>query len=220
MRLAYHVMAAPAPIGLLLLARSERGLRHLAFMNQKSLKRVQADLAALSPGATWEHSISELKPITDQLDEYFDGTRRRFDIELDMVGSMFQLQVWSALRKIPYGVTRAYGEIAKLLGQPGAARAVGLANNQNPVPIVVPCHRVIGADGKLVGYGGGVARKKHLLELERRGAKLAPLDANRVIEEAHVIVRRPAAAPPRKKVAGKRLARKPPLAAAGARRPR
>jgi methylated-DNA-[protein]-cysteine S-methyltransferase len=104
----------------------------------------------------------------DQLDEYFAGERTEFDLELDLRGTEFQRRVWNALLTIPYGETRAYGEIAEQIGAPGAARAVGLANGRNPIAIIVPCHRVIGAGGQLTGYGGGLDRKRALLELEKR----------------------------------------------------
>jgi len=169
-RLAYHVMASP--VGLLLLARSERGLRYVDFLERRSLKRAFAAHAAAVPDAEWVPSLLELKPVVDQLEDYFCGTTTRFDLPLDLQGTDFQLRTWRALRAIPYGQTRTYGQIAKTLGQPGAARAVGLANNQNPVPIIVPCHRVIGADGSLTGYGGGLPRKRRLLELEARFARL------------------------------------------------
>ena len=168
MRLAYHVMSSP--LGLLFLARSTKGLRHLQFMDRKSIKRMIANHAAEYPEATWEPSLLELKPVVDQLDAYFCGNLTTFDLPLDPVGTEFQLKVWRALCRIPYGETRAYGQIAKAIGQPGAARAVGLANNHNPLPIVVPCHRVIGADGSLTGYGGGLPRKRKLLDLEARFA--------------------------------------------------
>ena len=167
-KLAYHVMASP--LGLLFLARAERGLRFVDFLERKSLKRAFASHAELVPDAKWEPSLLQLKPVVDQLDSYFCGNLTRFDLPLDLVGTEFQLKVWRALRGIPYGETRAYGQIAKGLGQPGAARAVGLANNHNPVPIIVPCHRVIGADGSLTGYGGGLPRKRKLLDLEARFA--------------------------------------------------
>ncbi len=171
MRLAYHVMSSP--LGLLFLAGTERGLRFLEFMDRKSLKRTLADHAPQVPEAKWEPSLLELKPVVDQLDGYFCGNVTEFRLPLDLVGSDFQRQVWAALLKIPYGETRTYGQVAKAIGQPRAARAVGLANNQNPVAIVVPCHRVIGADGSLTGYGGGLPRKRKLLELEARFAHLA-----------------------------------------------
>jgi methylated-DNA-[protein]-cysteine S-methyltransferase len=102
----------------------------------------------------------------EQLERYFDGALTEFDLPLDLAGSRFCLRVWEALREIPYGQTLSYGELALRVGRPGAARAVGIANARNPVAIVVPCHRVIGADGSLTGYGGGKERKRALLELE------------------------------------------------------
>lgn len=104
--------------------------------------------------------------VTAQLDEYFAGDREDFDLELEPEGSEFQLRVWTALRAIPYGSTTSYGEVARRIGQPSASRAVGLANGKNPIAIIVPCHRVIGADGSLTGYGGGLDRKRFLLALE------------------------------------------------------
>ncbi|HKQ59442.1 MAG TPA: methylated-DNA--[protein]-cysteine S-methyltransferase [Candidatus Eisenbacteria bacterium] len=171
MRLAYHMMSAPAPIGLLFLARTAKGLRYLEFMNRKSLKRMIAAHADALPDATWEPSLLELKSITEQLESYFLGTLREFEVPLDPVGSEFQLKVWGALSRIPFGETRSYGDIAKAVEQPKAARAVGLANHDNPIAIIVPCHRVIGAGGNLTGYGGGVNRKRWLLEHESRHAK-------------------------------------------------
>jgi methylated-DNA-[protein]-cysteine S-methyltransferase len=168
MRIAYHVMSSP--LGLLFLARTPRGLRHVDFMDRKSLKRMIANHAADHPDATWEPSLLDLRDVVDQLDEYFNGMRFGFDLPLDRHGSAFQAQVWTALEQIPFGETRTYGQIAKAVGQPKAARAVGLANNQNPIPIIVPCHRVIGASGKLTGYGGGLPRKKWLLQHEARFA--------------------------------------------------
>lgn len=104
-----------------------------------------------------------------QLDAYFAGELTEFDLPLHLVGTPFQLRVWEQLRLIPYGETRTYGELAEALGSPGASRAVGLANGKNPVSIVVPCHRVVGAGGSLTGYGGGLARKKRLLAFESGG---------------------------------------------------
>src|ERR1035438_1227704 len=108
-----------------------------------------------------------------QLRAYFAGQLRRFDLPLDMHGTPFQLRVWRELERIPYGETRSYSQIAAAIGAPRAVRAVGAANGANPIPIVVPCHRVIGASGKLVGYGGGLPLKRRLLELE--GARALPL---------------------------------------------
>ena len=102
----------------------------------------------------------------DQLDAYFEGERTTFDLPLAPVGSEFQQRVWAALQEIPYGQTESYGELAERIGSPGAARAVGLANGKNPIGILIPCHRVVGADGSLTGYGGGLDRKRQLLDLE------------------------------------------------------
>jgi methylated-DNA-[protein]-cysteine S-methyltransferase len=116
--------------------------------------------------AGWVREERPLAPLRRQLEQYFAGERREFELELAPSGTSFQLEVWRALRAIPYGDTASYGEIAAAVGQPGAARAVGGANNRNPIAIVIPCHRVIGADGTLTGYGGGLPRKQRLLALE------------------------------------------------------
>jgi methylated-DNA-[protein]-cysteine S-methyltransferase len=107
----------------------------------------------------------------DQLGEYFAGERTDFDLELALTGTPFQRTVWDALRAIPYGKTITYGELAERIGRPAAARAVGLANGKNPISVIVPCHRVIGVTGDLTGYGGGLDRKRHLLDFERRRGK-------------------------------------------------
>lgn len=103
-------------------------------------------------------------------DPYFDGELTTFDVPLAAVGTPFQRSVWAALRRIPYAETRSYGQLAQAIGRPEAARAVGAANGANPLGIIVPCHRVVGADGSLTGYGGGLERKRFLLEFERRRA--------------------------------------------------
>ena len=166
MRLAYHVMSSP--LGLLFLGASDQGLKYLEFMDRKSIKRMIAGHAAAHPDATWEPSLLELKPVVEQLEGYFCGALDAFDVPLDAEGSPFQVAVWRALLDVPYGETRRYGDIAKAVKQPKSARAVGLACNQNPVMIVVPCHRVVGANGSLTGYGGGMTRKKWLLQHEAR----------------------------------------------------
>ncbi|MFD5594738.1 methylated-DNA--[protein]-cysteine S-methyltransferase [Streptomyces griseorubiginosus] len=107
----------------------------------------------------------------EQLDAYFAGELKEFTLELRLNGTAFQAAVWQELRRIPHGETRSYGELADTLGNPGASRAVGLANGKNPIGIIVPCHRVVGADGGLTGYGGGLERKRRLLDFER-GASL------------------------------------------------
>ena len=106
----------------------------------------------------------------EQLREYFEGRRKVFDLPLAPVGTEFQMRCWDALLEVPYGETRSYGDIARAAGSPKGFRAVGMANNRNPVAIIIPCHRIIGSDGKLVGYGGGLDIKVFLLELERKNA--------------------------------------------------
>ena len=112
-----------------------------------------------------------LKEAIKQLNEYLDGKRSSFDLMLEPTGTEFQNKVWNALKEIPFGETRSYGEIAKIIGNEKAARAVGMANNKNPIPIIVPCHRVIGTNGKLVGYAGGLDIKERLLNLEKNYGK-------------------------------------------------
>jgi len=147
----------PSPVGELLASADTVGkVTGLHFLDSRTPSR----------HAGWVHDEDALAPLRRQLQEYFAGERREFELELAPTGSPFQLEVWSALRTIPYGETASYGEIAAAVGQPGAARAVGGANNRNPIAIVVPCHRVIGASGSLTGYGGGLPRKQQLLALE------------------------------------------------------
>lgn len=118
-------------------------------------------------GDDWVRDDDALANVTRQLDEYFEGTRTDFDLDVALAGTPFQVEVWEQLRSIPYGETISYGELARRVHRPEAARAVGSANGQNPVAIVVPCHRVIGADGSLTGFGGGLEWKQRLLDLER-----------------------------------------------------
>ena len=118
--------------------------------------------------ADWVRDNGMFSDVVDQLAAYFAGELTEFDVPLDFAGSAFQQRVWNALRTIPYGETRSYGQIANEIGATGAARAVGLANGRNPIAIIVPCHRVIGAAGSLTGYGGGLDRKRTLLQLEKR----------------------------------------------------
>ena len=124
----------------------------------------------LDPGAGPDDGA--LEKAADQLGEYFEGDRSTFDLELELTGTPFQVEVWSALRRVPYGETTSYGAIAEDIGRPSAVRAVGAANGRNPISIIVPCHRVIGADGSLTGYGWGVDRKAWLLDFERRAERL------------------------------------------------
>jgi methylated-DNA-[protein]-cysteine S-methyltransferase len=121
----------------------------------------------------WEPDDDAFPQVVEQLEAYFAGERTEFDLALDLVGTSFQKRVWEALLTIPYGETRSYGEIARQIGAPGAFRAVGLANGHNPIGIIVPCHRVIGSNGSLTGYGGGLDRKRALLELEK--SRVSPI---------------------------------------------
>ncbi|HEU5443511.1 MAG TPA: methylated-DNA--[protein]-cysteine S-methyltransferase [Steroidobacteraceae bacterium] len=146
-----------SPVGRLLLAGDGRSLIHLCF---QSGPRPQA------PAASWVADAAPFGAAIGQLGEYFAGRRHSFDLPLAPRGTEFQRRVWRALTGIPYGTTISYGELARRIGQPSASRAVGLANGANPLPIVVPCHRVIGANGSLTGFGGGLPIKRRLLALE------------------------------------------------------
>ncbi len=150
------------PVGTLMLAGCpDHGLRHIAF---------QCGKGAMAPEPDWKASKAPFREASRQLAEYFRGRRTRFDLRLNPEGTPFQRAVWNALADIPFGETRSYGDVARAVGRPRAVRAVGLANGRNPLPIVVPCHRVIGRTGKLVGYGGGLRVKQALLDLEREAA--------------------------------------------------
>jgi len=130
------------------------------------LQRHRPDDDALGEPDPRGREVEPFKAAADQLDAYFAGELTRFDLPLAPRGSEFQQRVWAALQEIPYGRTESYGELAERIGSPGGARAVGLANGKNPIGIIIPCHRVVGADGSLTGYGGGLDRKKQLLDLE------------------------------------------------------
>ncbi len=143
-----------SPIGPLTLGVSDRGLARLEF---------GCGARSLAPST----SEDQLAPYRRQLEEYFAGERRRFTVPLDLRGTDFQMRCWLALLGIPYGETRTYAEQARAVGNPKAFRAVGMANHDNPVAIIVPCHRVIASDGTLGGYGGGLPLKQQLLDLER-----------------------------------------------------
>jgi methylated-DNA-[protein]-cysteine S-methyltransferase len=141
---------APSPIGDLLLVASDEGLLEVSFRGTSDAPRNDRKLA----------------PVMRQLDEYFAGDRRTFDLTLAPHGTQFQLDVWNMLQRIPYGETRSYAQIAQSIGRPTATRAVGAANGANPIPIIIPCHRVIGSSGSLTGFGGGIDVKRRLLDLE------------------------------------------------------
>ncbi len=162
----------------LFLAASAQGLVALEFdarlpgqqsirLNPRDLrKEKEKEKEKEQKGFKFEQSAREMRSYVNQLDEYFAGKRREFTFPLDLRGTDFQLACWRALLAIPYGEMRTYADIARAIGKPNAFRAVGMANNRNPIAIVVPCHRVIASDGTLCGYGGGVEVKRKLLELE------------------------------------------------------
>jgi methylated-DNA-[protein]-cysteine S-methyltransferase len=147
-----------SPVGRLLLAGDERGLRQVYFANGRRPK---------TPSRDWTEDKAPFRETIRQLGAYFEGKLQEFDLPLVVEGTEFQKLVWSNLQKIPYGETVSYGQLARRIGSPEAARAVGLANGSNPIPIIIPCHRVIGSNGDLTGFGGGLPVKKKLLELER-----------------------------------------------------
>ena len=155
-----------SPVGELLLAGDGVRLSRLAFLGAGVRRPVALDTAG-------RRDLGAFATVREQLEQYFAGARRTFDVALQMRGSEWELRVWRALRAIPYGETRSYGEIARQLCTVRAARAVGLANGRNPVAIIVPCHRVVGADGSLTGFGGGLERKRSLLDLEAGRLSLA-----------------------------------------------
>jgi methylated-DNA-[protein]-cysteine S-methyltransferase len=131
-------------------------------------RHLPGTVAEAAPASQDGPDAAPLAAAARQLTEYFAGQRTEFDLPLEMAGTDFQRRVWAALREIPYGETVSYGELARGLGQASASRAVGLANGKNPFAVVVPCHRVVGSDGSLTGYGGGLDRKRFLLALEQR----------------------------------------------------
>lgn len=169
-----HSTNVMSPVGPLFLAASEAGLMALEFdarlPGQQTVRPNPRDLRTererKEPRFRFEESCEALQPYVQQLKEYFAGERREFSFPLDLRGTDFQVACWRALLAIPYGETRTYGDIARAVGRPQGFRAVGMANNRNPVAIVVPCHRVIASDGTLCGYGGGLEIKRQLLELE------------------------------------------------------
>ena len=143
-----------SPVGRLLVAADREGLRHVAFAGR------------LQPQRGWSKDAGPLRPTLEQLDEYFAGDRKRFRLKVVPEGTPFRRRIWSALLSVHYGRTLSYGELAAEAGRPGAARAAGSAVGANPISIVIPCHRILGADGSLTGFGGGLNRKKVLLGLE------------------------------------------------------
>jgi methylated-DNA-[protein]-cysteine S-methyltransferase len=165
-KIVYHRHLS-SPLGKLLLTSDGQALTGL-FMTRL------AEDSAPDPGVTWKQDDAVFREVCAQLGAYFDGESMSFDLKLDLAGTPFQRRVWHELCRIPYGRAISYAALARRIGQPGASRAVGRANGQNPVSIIVPCHRVIGADGGLGGYGGGLDRKRWLLELEAEGLARHP----------------------------------------------
>lgn len=161
MRLSYTYLESA--IGTLLLAGDADGLQQILFAT---------DGRPANPNPEWQEDASPLAEAVRQLKAYFAGELENFDLQLSPQGTPFQQRVWGELQKIPYGETVSYGELARRIGNPKASRAVGLANGSNPISIVIPCHRVIGANGKLTGYGGGLPIKEKLLALEKRQLRL------------------------------------------------
>ncbi len=158
--MSFDYRTVDSPIGKLKLIASDRGLMAVIWQNDNTIDARWGELV--------ENPANRILADAErQLGEYFAGKRETFSVALDMRGTSFQKDVWEALRSIPFGETRSYGDIAKQLGNPKATRAVGAANGRNPIPIIVPCHRVIGSTGKLTGFGGGLEMKARLLELER-----------------------------------------------------
>jgi methylated-DNA-[protein]-cysteine S-methyltransferase len=154
-----------SPIGALTVARNEGGSVTAVRFNGEA------------PEPDWRRDDAPFERVRQQLEAYFAGDLQQFDLTLDPAGTPFQRRVWEALRRIPYGQTRTYAEIAREIGSPTAFRAVGAANGANPIPVIIPCHRVIGSDGSLTGFGGGIETKKRLLALESMNA--SPLFARR-----------------------------------------
>jgi methylated-DNA-[protein]-cysteine S-methyltransferase len=146
-----------SPIGKLLLIGIDGVLEELHFPNSPGQKQIAED---------WQYDEVSFQKTIQQLIEYFAGNRQEFDLKIAPKGTAFQERVWQELRKIPFGQTASYGEIAERIGNRKASRAIGMANGKNPIPIIVPCHRVIGKDGSLTGFGGGLDLKKQLLKLE------------------------------------------------------
>ncbi|OMC10276.1 cysteine methyltransferase [Mycolicibacter heraklionensis] len=147
-----------SPIGPLTLAGRDGKLSHLLML----------DHSHAPSRVGWIRDDTAFPEVVEQLAAYFAGELTEFDVTLEMAGTEFQRRVWTALLTIPYGQTRSYGQLASQIGAPTASRAVGLANGRNPISIIVPCHRVIGSNGSLTGYGGGIDRKRTLLDLERQ----------------------------------------------------
>jgi len=164
--------ALESPIGSLLVASTQNGLCFLEFgTDESATASFQKWVKKWHPEVTPVHDEPMNEQVIQQLQEYFAKTRSRFDVKLDLYGTEFQKSVWRALTEIPFGMTKSYKEVAEAVGNAKAVRAVGGANNKNPIPIIIPCHRVIGTNGSMVGYGGGLSIKEFLLTLENAQLK-------------------------------------------------
>lgn len=168
--LYYHVTASPVG-DLAVVVDADHRLVRIEFLTASGTPAVAQIARYLSPAERLVEAAEQTAVVERQLGEYFTGERRTFDLELAPRGTPFQQDVWRYLQTIPFGATCSYSQVASGLGRPGASRAVGRANATNPIPIVVPCHRVIGADGSLTGFGGGLEAKRGLLDLERAGER-------------------------------------------------
>lgn len=147
----------PSPVGNLLLVATDAGLKQILFEEKNQLGNIKD---------SWIKEPDKLKPVADQLISYFNKERTAFDVKLSPEGTAFQQQIWNQLLEIPHGQTCSYQDIALAINKPSACRAIGMANSKNPIPIIIPCHRVIGKNGKLTGYAGGLETKAKLLEIE------------------------------------------------------
>ena len=154
----FYSFLEESPAGRILVAGDETALREVRFLRERPERAIIPD--------DWEENERPLRATLKQLRAYFAGRLQEFDVPICPEGTAFQRDVWEALRAVPYGETASYGQIARQIGRPKACRAVGAANGRNPIPIIVPCHRIIGSNGSLVGFGGGLGVKKALLRLE------------------------------------------------------
>jgi len=163
-----------SPIGPLTIVCTPKGICKLEFGSvEETFANIQAWAKRHFLKSEMIRDDEQIAPVVRQLQEYFNGERLGFDLPLHLQGTSFQKRVWEALMQIPHGETRTYKEIAQSIGAEKAVRAVGNANNKNPLPIIIPCHRVIGSNGSLVGYGGGVDKKQYLLEIEKTYSKIS-----------------------------------------------
>jgi methylated-DNA-[protein]-cysteine S-methyltransferase len=158
-----YVSESHSPIGILYFASSDQGLVCISLSGEENLMK---DLERLFPDRELEANVSKNMRVVKQLKEYFSGARKDFDLPLHLIGTDFQKLVWRQLCQVRFGQTASYKEIAEKIGRPKAVRAVGQANHRNPIPIIIPCHRIIGANGHLVGFGGGLDKKRFLLSHE------------------------------------------------------